>query len=88
MHGDALVVVLVLVFGCAAFFFGLLYMLCRIVAWFGRGVANVFRPASRLARGGSTPRRSAVRVCPRERCRRVEYRRDARYCSQCGAPLM
>ena len=36
MHGDVLLIVLVLVFGCAAFFFGILYALGRAVAWMER----------------------------------------------------
>ncbi len=83
MHGDVLLIVLVLVFGCAAFFFGILYALGRAVAWVGRGVWGVCRPGSPPV----GPRGLGVRFCPRTECRRVERRRDARYCSQCGQRL-
>ena len=88
MYGDVLLIVfLVLVFGCAAFFFGVIYMVCQAIAWAGRGVFGVFK-TTRPANARRCPsRRSAARVCPRKQCRRAEYRRDARYCSQCGAPL-
>lgn len=87
MHGDALVIVLLLVFGCAAFLFGVIYLLLKLLAALGRGVAGVFRRPSSGNGLGEARVCSRVRVCPRERCRKVEYR-DARYCSQCGTPLV
>lgn len=87
MHADALVIVLVLVFGCAAFLFGVICLIWRAMVWVGRGVLSIGRPSS--GRGVRAPARMApaVRICPRELCRRVEYRREACYCSQCGSPM-
>ena len=87
MHGDALVVVLILIFGCAAFFFGLIYALGRCFAWMGRGVTGLFRPRRPGDPRSQPPRRTRPGVCPNEKCRHVEYRRGARYCGQCGASL-
>ena len=84
MQGDVLLLVLFLVLGCAACIFGVLYLICRLFARVGRGVAGVFKPCGpagmpkRLMKG---PRR---RVCPNVQCRKNEYRREAVYCSQCG----
>jgi hypothetical protein len=86
MHGDALLIILLLVFGCAAFFFGVIYCICQLFAWVSRGVWGVLRhrcssgPAAWPAAG------SRRRVCSNERCRKLEYRK-ARYCSQCGTPF-
>ena len=87
MHGDALIIVLVLIFGCAAFFFGLIYAACRLIAWMAGGLWGVFRPKGRRGAVASPVRGGSARSCSRDRCRKVEYRREARYCSQCGAPL-
>lgn len=85
MHGEILLVVLILTIGCAAFFFSMIYLLGRFFAFLGRGLVGVFSPRAaarhrRLASGG------AFRICPREQCRKIE-RRPARFCSQCGARL-
>ena len=87
MHAEALVIVLVLIFGCAAFFFGVICLIWRAMAWVGRGVLSIVRPSS--GGGGRAPARMAptVRICPQEHCRRVDYRGEARYCSQCGSPM-
>ncbi len=86
MHGDVLVVILLLVFGWAAFLFGVIYVLCKLTGWIGRGLRDVFRPSPR----GETKRRSVSGprplVCPDLQCQKVEHR-DAQYCSQCGARL-
>ena len=96
MHGDILIILVLLVLGVAAFFFGVIYAVCRALASVWRGVVRVLSPrgvpgspqvlvtpAAPLARsqGGRT-----FRVCSREQCRHVE-RRPARFCSQCGAKL-
>ena len=90
MPGDLLFVVLILVLGCAAFFFGVIYILCQGVAWIWNGVAGVFRspPGSSDASGRRVrrARRGGPLTCPRPECGRVE-RRPARYCSQCGTRL-
>lgn len=86
MHGDALLIVLLLVFGCAAFLFGVIYLFCQFFAWMGRGLLGMFRPHRPAAPVERRKIGSRPRVCPNERCRKVEYR-AARYCSQCGTPL-
>ncbi len=87
MHGDALIIVLVLIFGCAAFFFGLIYAACRLITWMAGGLWGVFRPQGPRAAIASRAGGGSARTCSRYRCRKVECRREARYCSQCGAPL-
>ena len=88
MHGDVFVFILLVVVGFAAFFFSVIYMFCRFIAWIGRGVFGSSRrgPASQTDWACPPVRRARRRVCPNERCRNVEYR-DASYCSQCGAAL-
>jgi len=96
VHGDILIVLVLLVLGVAAFFFGVIYAVCRALAsvWHGivhllspRGVPHAPQgsvlPTERPARSQGT---RTFRVCPREQCRHVE-RRPARFCSQCGAKL-
>ncbi len=85
MQVDAVVILLVLVLGCAAFFFGLFYLALRALAWMGRGMWGTVRPTGK--RGTAAGSASRPRVCPRDRCRRLEYRAEARYCGQCGEPL-
>ncbi len=86
MHGDLVLVALILVFGVAAFLFGLVYVVWCIVGTVGRGMWSLVRPrrpvgmaecARSFGRGG---------FCPRLNCRKVEYRR-AKFCSQCGTEL-
>ena len=86
MHGDLLLVVLILVFGCAAFLFGLVYVVGCVVSAVGRGMWTLIHP-SRCS-GPPAPARKLSRPlrCPRVNCRKVEYR-NARFCSQCGAPM-
>jgi hypothetical protein len=85
MQVDVLVVLLIVVFGCAAFLFGVFYLVGHVVYSIWRGLVNLVRP------GRSTRQRvtgkKVERVCPRKGCRKIEYR-DARFCSQCGAPLV
>lgn len=88
MHGDLLLVVLVLVLGIAAFLFGLVYVVWCVVGAFGRGMWSLVRPR-RFA--GTRTRREAPAFgravyCPRPNCGKVEHRL-ARYCSQCGEKL-
>ena len=86
MHGDVLLVVAILVCGCAAFLFGVIYFVFSVVGFVGRGVFGLFRP-HRPPSGRRLMAKSATTLkCPREQCRKVEHR-DAEYCSQCGAPL-
>lgn len=88
MPGDLLLVILIVVLGCTAFFFGVIYVLCQGVAWIWRGVTGVFRrqPNSR-ATSARRIKRGAPLTCPRSECGKVE-RRPARYCSQCGTRLV
>ncbi len=90
MHGELPILVLVLIFGCAAFFFGVVYLIGRAIAWVAKSLASLVgwtcdpsTAPSRLERVGKSRRRA----CPRPGCRRVEYRHGARFCSQCGSPL-
>jgi hypothetical protein len=86
MHADVVVLILVLVLGCAAFIFGILYVIGRLIGGIGRGVISIFRSS----RPGASAQRfnpcRKMRVCPRPECRKIENR-DALYCSQCGARL-
>ena len=90
MHGDVALFLLLLVLGCAAFFFGVVYLIGRAIAWVAGGLLSLFGGGRRAccdrARRTGDPR-SQGRVCPRGDCRRVEYRIGARYCSQCGERL-
>lgn len=84
MSAEPFVVILVMVFGCAAFIFGIMFMAVRVLAWFGQGLGGLIRPGKRVhSRAASAQQRE----CRRERCRRVEHRPDAKYCCQCGGPL-
>jgi hypothetical protein len=76
--GDLVVVALVLVLGCAAFFIGVIYLACGFFAFLGKSVMRLVRPPRTLI--GSPGRR----ICPRPGCGAVEHR-AARFCSQCGA---
>ena len=89
MPADVLIVVVfILVFGCAAFLFGLLYMIYRLISGVGRSMIQTLRPTRKANLDGPLTATSKQRVCPRQRCRKPEYRGEARFCSQCGAPLM
>lgn len=96
MHGDILIILVLLVLGVAAFFFGVIYAACRALASVGRGIVRLLSPrgvpcsprasAPPAARPAQSQGRRTFRVCPREQCRHVEHR-PARFCSQCGAKL-
>lgn len=96
MHGDILIILVLLVLGVAAFFFGVIYAVFRALASVRRGIVRVLWPRSvrRSPRVSAPPAvrpvrsqgRRTFRVCPREQCRHVEHR-PARFCSQCGAEL-
>lgn len=85
MQVDVIVVLLIVVFGCAAFLFGMFYLVGHIVHSVWRGLVNLVRPG-RLTHQRVTGE-TVERVCPRKGCRKIEHR-DARFCSQCGAPLV
>ncbi len=86
MHGDILLVVLILTLGCAAFIFGVIYLVCKFFGFVGRGVVSVFTRHPSTGSQGHQSGSPGVRVCPREQCRKTEYR-PARFCSRCGAPF-
>jgi len=88
MHGDLLLVVLILVFGCAAFLFGLVYMVWCVVGTVGRAMWSLVRPRRHVGTPSCRENRMFGRAvyCPRPNCRKAEYR-NARFCSQCGAQL-
>lgn len=88
MAADAVfVIVFVLVFGCAAFLFGILYLVCRLIGGAGRCMIRVLSPPHERLRERPADAGSKGLMCTHRRCRRIEYRSRARFCSQCGAPL-
>jgi hypothetical protein len=86
VHGDVVVIVLLLVCGCAAFLFGAIYLVCQLFIGLGRGLMSVVTPGKQ--RGASTvaARPGRALACPNSHCRKIE-RRPAQYCSQCGTSL-
>ncbi|MGD2108546.1 MAG: hypothetical protein PVI86_04050 [Phycisphaerae bacterium] len=86
MNADVLLLILLVFFGCAAFLFGVIYVICQFVAWIGRGLFGIFIPRRSSSAGDPPPPSRRGRMCPREGCGKIEYR-AARYCSQCGMPL-
>ena len=86
MQGDLLLVALFLVFGIAAFLFGLVYVVWCIVGGIGRGMWSLLRPWRPVGTAERARTFGRAVYCPRLNCRKVEYR-NARFCSQCGAPL-
>ncbi len=88
MAGDAVfVIVFVLVFGCAAFLFGILYLVCRLIGGAGRCMIRVLSPPGERVPERPVAPESKGLMCTHGQCRRIEYRSRARFCSQCGAPL-
>ena len=83
MPFEPFVVVLVLVFGCAAFLLWILYCLGWIAGKAGGGFLRLFGGGRRFK---TMQREARALICTNERCRKVEYR-EGRYCSQCGSPL-
>ncbi len=86
MHGEALLLVLMLLIGCVAFFFGIIYLVWSVLSWLGRGVWHVIHPGRWSRTDGGPVISLRRRVCRNPKCRKVEHRK-ARYCSQCGVPL-
>ena len=87
MSGDALLLVLVMIFGCAAFLFGVIYLVFRALGWMGHGFVGLLRSAPHEATPEPLDNPRPLRACPRSECGRTEDRQGARYCSQCGAGL-
>lgn len=83
MHGEVIAFLLLLTIGCAAFLYGVVWLVARCVGVVGGAFLSML---------GFGPRRWAsvnareVRVCTNSRCRRIEIR-AGRYCASCGAPL-
>ena len=85
MPGDPVVVVFILIIGCAAFLFGVLYVFGRVIGAVGHSVASIMKGRPGKA-PPSRPPGGETLICSREQCRKIEYR-NGRFCSQCGAPL-
>ena len=85
MHGDLLVLGMILLFGCIAFIFGVIYLTTSFFSFVWRTTLGSLFPRS----AGRVMLRDAFdgrRVCPRANCRKVEHR-AAKFCSQCGARM-
>ena len=88
MHGDLLLILVVLVFGCAAFLFGVVYIVCSAIGVVGRTLFSIVRPPQvRRLQAANQFRAGPPRICPQENCRKIEYRR-ASFCSRCGSKLI
>jgi hypothetical protein len=82
--GDILLVGLVLMVGCLAFIFGVIYLFFSMFAMAGRGLMAIVWPRRRSHGCNGTTCR--VRACPNPKCQEVE-RRAARFCGHCGTKL-
>jgi|GEM_PF-2183128 len=83
MPVEPIVVVLLLICGCAAFALWVMYCAFWVVGKAGGGVARMLGLGpKRLADAGT----GVALVCSNDRCQKME-RRKGRYCSQCGSPL-
>lgn len=91
MHGEVILIVFLLVFGCAALIFGVIYVVGQMLSGIGRILLRLVRPVSSLTKTGpatASPQAATVIpagpvACPNPRCRKIEIR-TASYCSQCG----
>jgi hypothetical protein len=86
---NILIILCLVVVGIAAFFFGVLYVVCQGLASGGKRLLGPL--ARRGQRGRGAPPalpigRRGRQVCSNQRCEHVEHR-PARYCSQCGKAL-
>lgn len=90
MQGDLLLVLVLLVVGLAAFFFGLIYLVGQVIAGvllrISRGVSRLLGRPGAARPADAVPDAPHPLVCPRPTCRKVETR-TARFCSQCGARM-
>lgn len=82
MASNALLFMLVMVLGCAGFLFGVIYLVCLVFGWFGRGVVGLVRPAPHQSIKGS---RRSLAGCAA--CGHNEKRKGAQFCSKCGERL-
>ena len=85
MHGDLLIVVGILILGCAAFLFGVVYAVCSAIKMVARGMFFALFPRQRHSTGRQGLRRGAL-ICPQPNCRRIEHR-PAKFCARCGTAL-
>ncbi len=90
---NILIILCLFVVGVAAFFFGIIYVVCQALASTRKSVLRVLMPRGMKRRSAeavpaATPMGERTpRVCPSRRCRHVEHR-PASYCSQCGEKLI
>ena len=82
--GDFLLVGVVLVLGCVAFFVGVIYLIGSFLMFVGRGMLGIVSPRRRMFRRNPWSGRS--RICVNPKCGEVESR-PARYCGHCGTEL-
>jgi hypothetical protein len=95
MSVDGGLILIVMCFGLAAFFFGMLWLVVRLFAGVFRGGAALVRSGTSMITGrpkrghglalGPAGRGGGVQ-CPRPNCGHLEMR-AARFCSRCGGQL-
>lgn len=86
MHADLALMLLVLVFGCAAFLFGIVYFVYWMLSTVWSGVVTVMTPASKKPSRKAGAASPSGQACPNRDCRHAEWR-EASYCCRCGARL-
>lgn len=86
MHADLALMLLVLVFGCAAFLFGIVYVVYWVLSAVWGGLVTVVTPASEKSSGKAGAAPPNGQVCPNRDCRHAEWR-EASYCCRCGERL-
>jgi hypothetical protein len=86
MYVDLFLFLFVVVFGFAAFFFGVIYLVCNVLSGLGRGLFRVLGGGPRGVPPAGSIFGAKRTICPRRGCGHVEQRR-ARFCGQCGARL-
>lgn len=83
MHGEVIAFLVLLTIGCAAFLYGVVWLVARCVGVVGGAFLSVLG----FRRRRPTPSNAReVRICTNPRCRRIEVR-AGRYCASCGVPL-
>ena len=87
MQVDLVALFLLLVFGCAAFVFGVICLIGKTLSIIGRALGRMLGGLDPCCGSGERPGAAGHgRVCPRPTCRKVEHR-NARFCGQCGMRL-
>ena len=84
---DLIVFALILVLGCTACFFAVFYAIFRLIEWSGRNIVGLLRPGLSAHAEPRIGSGQSAGLCPRPQCRKYEVR-AARFCSQCGAPMI